>query len=139
MPPGTGRAGAGESVTALNSDIDGVKMEAVVATASPLASPPSPVSQSLLADTAFYKTTRNVNQLSFREDLWWIGFRGEKNIYYYITNVVKQLQCDMICNNVQVALVAETWLSDKHLDSVIDIDGYRISRRDLRWSMCLCL
>ena len=46
------------------------------------------------------------------------------------TNAVQQLQCDLINNNVQVALVTETWFCNKHLDCMADIDGYTIYRCD---------
>ena len=59
----------GESSTAASSDITGVKMTLVIAKASPLASPSSPMSPSLLADTAVNKTTCDSTHLSFHEDL----------------------------------------------------------------------
>ena len=46
------------------------------------------------------------------------------------TNAVEQLRCDLINNNVQVALVIETWFCNKQLTCVADIDGYTIYRRD---------
>ena len=46
------------------------------------------------------------------------------------TNAVQQLQCDLINNYEQVALVTETWFCDKHLDCVVDNDSYTIYRCD---------
>jgi len=57
--------------------------------------------------------------------------------FYYVnatslakSNAVQQLHTDIIEHDVDVALVAESWFTVKHCDQDIEIDQYKLFRRD---------
>lgn len=45
-------------------------------------------------------------------------------------HALEQLNCDLISNNIDVAIITETHLRSKHVDNVISLAGYSLFRRD---------
>lgn len=63
--------------------------------------------------------------------------KGTSLTLYYVNatslakvHAIQHLHSDIITHNANVALIAETWFTNRHLDTDISIDGFDLFRRD---------
>ena len=47
-----------------------------------------------------------------------------------LKNKIDEFAASVVCNNINVAAVTETWFQHDILDSFISVDGYKIHRKD---------
>jgi len=47
-----------------------------------------------------------------------------------VVSPIQQLQADLDSNNIEKAVISETWLKSHHTDQAVGITGYNIFRKD---------